>query len=170
MKTLHFLVAGLRPVSSILARRVAFPLLVLGTGLTLVQPCAGASFVFEETDNLTTVRSHHTATLLANGKVLAVGGDDRTAELYDPASGSWAATGHTDVRREAHTATLLTNGKVLVAGGQNEHGILASASLYDPVAGTWTSTGDLTTERERHTATLLRNGKVLVVGGAMVSN
>jgi hypothetical protein len=42
MKTLHSLAAGLLSATSILARRVAFPLLFLGAGLVLVQPCAGA--------------------------------------------------------------------------------------------------------------------------------
>ena len=63
-----------------------------------------------------------TATLLPNGKVLVAGGcsDDGTlasAELYDPASGTWTATGSLATARNLHTATLLPNGKVLVAGG-----------------------------------------------------
>ena len=74
MKTLHSLVAGLRPASLILARRMAFPLLFLGTGLALVQPCMSAPFQFEETGRLVTARYYHTATLLPNGKVLAAAG------------------------------------------------------------------------------------------------
>ena len=64
----------------------------------------------------------HTATLLPNGKVLVAGGYDSSgtlasAELYDPASGTWTATGSLATARVCHTATLLPNGKVLVAGG-----------------------------------------------------
>ncbi len=64
----------------------------------------------------------HTATLLPDGKVLVAGGNYdtvilATAELYDPATGRWTATGSMAEERHSHTATLLPNGKVLVAGG-----------------------------------------------------
>src|SRR5439155_5187491 len=82
-----------------------------------------------------TAREFHTATLLPNGKVLVAGGagtsgDLASAELYDPATGTWTATGSLITARDNHTATLLPNGKVLVAAGFNG-GVLASAELYD---------------------------------------
>src|SRR4029450_6087203 len=95
----HALSAGLFPVVSILMRRIALPLLLLGAGLALMQPCAGAPFQFEETGSLATVRRHHTATLLSNGKVLVAAGEGesgvviQSAELYAPANGIWAETG-----------------------------------------------------------------------------
>jgi len=109
--------------------------------------------------------------LLRNGKVLVVGGEGptgaavATAELYDPASGTWAPTGSLRIARNAHTATLLPDGEVLVTGGLGFSGDLASAELYDPTNGTWTATASLATARDSHTATLLPNGKVLVAGG-----
>ena len=126
---------------------------------------------FETTGALVTPRSFHTATLLSSGKVLVTGGTTgngnplSSAELYDPASGTWVATGNLANARSSHTATLLPNGKVLVTGGQNGGNPLTSAELYDPASGTWSSTNSLAVSRYSHAATLLPNDKVLVTGG-----
>jgi N-acetylneuraminic acid mutarotase len=125
-------------------------------------------------------RKGHTATLLRNGKVLVVGGYQyfsqlASAELYDPASGTWSATGSLNLRRDAHTATLLPDGKVLVAGGYADTvgsvsgGSIDAVELYDPASGTWTATGSLVTSRLGPTAELLPNGKVLVAGGVNIA-
>ena len=123
------------------------------------------------TGNLGTARERHTATLLVSGQVLVAGGfnyngsNDVTlasAELYDPATGHWTATGSLGAARYGHTATLLTNGKVLVVGG---NGSVSFAELYDPTTGTWSPTGSLGGTIYDHTATLLANGQVLVAGG-----
>jgi len=59
-----------------------------------------------------------------------IGGDENsTAEVYDPATGSFSITGGMEIGRSGHTATLLPNGRVLVAGGGVFIG-LASAELY----------------------------------------
>jgi Galactose oxidase, central domain len=163
---------GRSRLPSILARRVAFPLLLLSAGLVFVQPCAGGSGAFENTGSLAFPRDGHTATLLPSGKVLVTGGDSypfsgllASAELYDPASGTWSATSSLGAARSGHTATLLPDGNVLVAAGGSALQSLGSAELYVPASGTWTATGSLATARGEHTATLLPNGKVLVAGG-----
>jgi hypothetical protein len=72
MKILHSLAASLLSASSILARRIAFPLLFLGALLVIVQPCAGAPFVFNNTGSLGAARRNHTATLLPNGTAASI--------------------------------------------------------------------------------------------------
>ena len=133
---------------------------------------------FQPTASMTTARFYHTATLLANGKVLVTGGAQigpgsniplSSAEIYDPATGNWTSTGTMSAGRYVHTGTLLANGKVMVAGGYTlVSGALSSASsaeIYDPATGTWTSAGTMSATRRFHTATLLTNGNVMVVGG-----
>jgi subtilisin family serine protease len=125
------------------------------------------------TGSMLTKRYGHTATLLANGKVLVAGGLNSanghlgSVELYDPVTGTWAATTNLmTTARSFHSAVLLNNGTVLVTGGQDANGYLASAERYDPATGVWTATtNSIATARAHHTATLLPNGKVLVAGG-----
>jgi hypothetical protein len=110
---------------------------------------------------------HRTAFLLPNGKVLVVGG--RSAELYDPSTGTWSLTGSLNVSRMGYTATLLGNGKVLVAGGDSysqQSDLTNTAELYDPATGEWSFTGNFNVRRAYPTATLLSNGKVLFAGGS----
>ena len=135
----------------------------------LYDPTAGT---WSNTGTLNSTRYYHTATLLANGKVLVAGGVDAngihltSAELYDPMTGTWSNTGSLNTGRDYHTATLLNNGKVLVAGGLNSsQTTLTSAELYDPTAGTWSNTGNLNSARFLHTATLLNTGQILAVAG-----
>ncbi len=121
------------------------------------------------TSSMSVARACHSATLLLNGKVLIAAGMlreghyERSAELFDPATNTFAPTGSLEVGRACHTATLLPNGNVLIAGGAN--GDDASAELYDPASGTFARTGGMNAVRDGATATLLKSGKVLVAGG-----
>jgi len=108
-----------------------------------------ASGTWTATGPLGTSRGVHSATLLPDGKVLAVGGNHNSlaaptlvalfsAELYDPAAGTWTAASRSlNAARSTHTATLLPSGQVLVAAGYyvNNNVWLSSAEVYDSTAG-----------------------------------
>jgi uncharacterized protein (TIGR03437 family) len=114
------------------------------------------------TGSMNTARSQHTATLLANGKVLVTGGFSyglpgnslASAELYDPSTGAFTPTGDMITGHRLHSATLLADGRVLITGG-------IVAKLYDPVTGTFAAGARA---QNWQTATLLSNGKVLIAG------
>ena len=115
---------------------------------------------------MTTGRANHTATRLADGRVLLVGGFDASAELYDPAIGAFSLTGSLPAALGSQTATLLADGRVLTTGGATLTTPSAGAQVYDPKTGRFSPTGSMTTERTYgHTATLLGDGRVLIVGG-----
>jgi len=160
-----------RPAKTFCARDVGILLGLAGLVLnsSMLQTANAASFLTNSP--LAIGRYFHTSTLLPNGKVLVTGGVGNSgklvsAELYDPTTGKWTATGSLTTARRYHTATLLPNGKVLVAGGENSSFLeIASTELYDPATGIWTATGALKNGRYKHTATLLPNGKLLVAGG-----
>ena len=143
--------------------RTAVPLLALVC--CLCPPLAIGQNAFVGTTRLNFLRSGHSATLLPGGQVLVAGGGSRSAEVFDPASGTWMTTGSPVAARQDHSATLLPNGKVLVAGGTEGGAYLATVELYNPASGTWSPTASLAAARNQHTATLLPGGKVLVAGG-----
>ena len=97
------------------------------------------------TGSMVNGRTWHKATRLADGKVLIAGGGELaavtydTAQLYDPASGTFDNTASMAARRILFTLTLLGNGKALAAGGRtyNDNIFLSSAELFDPDAGTF---------------------------------
>lgn len=144
-------------------------------------PTPPAAAAWRVTGSLQTDRSGHTATELANGKVLVVGGFSRqgdgqtspgapllylsSVELYDPATKLWTRAAALAIGRLSHTATVLPSGKVMVAGGVNASGPTASVEVYDPANNTWALGPPLATTRLKHTATVLPSGKVLVMGG-----
>ena len=110
---------------------------------------------------------------LLDGRILVEGGLKRThgfslgsAEIFDPATGTWSATGSMLVARTNHTATTLEDGRVLVIGGLDRDRFkLAECELYDPNTGIWTTTTSYPSgPLASHVAVRLQDGRVFVVG------
>ncbi len=121
-------------------------------------PVPSSAGVWIATGTMGTPRSGHTAVRLLDGRVLVAGGGDETsAELYDPVTGTWSATGNMLKPHVGLAATLLRDGRVLVFGED------ANPEVYDPASGTWTATVRMVWG-DGETGTMLRDGKVLVRG------
>lgn len=137
----------------------------------IYSPITNTWAVAGATGKMATYHSSHSATLLADGKVLVVGGSGNgMAELYDPVSNTWAAAGPANSPPvsigDGHTATRLQSGKVVITGGVGgNNGSVASVVIFEPATNTWTTATSMINAREMHTATLLQDGKILVIGG-----
>lgn len=125
---------------------------------------------FHRVGNMTVVRHKHAATVLRDGKVFVLGGSDArdgrgrhsSAEVFDPATGTFATVGAMNMERYKlpHAVVLLRTGEVLVAGGADR------AEVFDPATNTFRiSAGSMGADLSFSTATLLPGGRVLIAGG-----
>ena len=135
---------------------------------------------------MSTQRGAHTATLLADGRVLLLGGYSnhasgqslRSGEIFDPATGTTTLTAPMLERRTQHSATLLADGRVLVIGGAELFDLgqvfsslattHATTEVYDPVADSWSAGPILDEPRFAHGTSLLADGRVLITAGVEV--
>lgn len=137
---------------------------------------------FTDGPDMTVERSLHSATRLADGRWLLVGGVDGnndpqpTAEIWDPVAGTFTATPQLALQRAAHSATLLPDGRVLVAGGITDlnapvtpidpvYSATATTEIYDPASDTWSAGPAMNRPRIGHMALTRSDGSVLLFGG-----
>lgn len=128
---------------------------------------------FRPTGSLAHARQTHAATRLADGRVLITGGVAQggaaatlaSAEIYDPASGTFQSAGEMTVPRLAHASTLLPDGRVLIVGGFGNP-YIAESEIYDPVTGAFTPTGSMHFGRQFPSIVHLEDGRILVHGAA----
>jgi hypothetical protein len=155
------------------------------TGAEVYDPTTGA---FTPTGSMSAGRWGYPNQLvkLADGRLLVAGGADATcatalstAEIYDPKSGEWSATGSMGTPRLNPVAVALSDGRALLRGGYSQlagacgtvtSNALTSAEIYDPTSGTFQPTTDGATPRAAAASTLLADGTALIVTGEQYGN
>lgn len=122
--------------------------------------------------DLTSARTGHTASLLADGSVLIAGGEGASgaltsAERFDPLALTFGTNaGNLGAARSQHSASVLADKSHLLAAGQNAGGVFSTAELFDPSSGLFADLPDgVRLPRSGHTATVLLDGRVLIAGG-----
>ena len=109
--------------------------------------------------------------LIVGGRNAADAGIDTAAEVFDPTTERFSATGPMAINQRPWTATLLSDGRVLLVGGFEwdpaamSRPVTDAVQIYDPATGTFTLAGRMPTPRIGHAAVLLEDGDVLVMGG-----
>jgi hypothetical protein len=144
-----------------------------GSGDPVLYPAALDPKWTATAGTMTDARRGHTATLLASGKVLIAGGEStggtttykKTAELFDPATQTFAATGSMTDGRSFHGAARLSTGNVVIAGGNGGAAVLASTEIYDVTTAMFRTGGGLTHARGRAELVAFGTTQALIVGG-----
>jgi hypothetical protein len=132
-------------------------------------------------------RCQHTATLMANGSVLVVGGNSTfnspaltsceifsyTGTLGPGNIGSWSAAASLPVSKLAHVAFLLNAGpnvgQVVAVGGERVGGPLNTGYRYDPGSNTWTADGSLNTARGYSAVVYIPGTSQFLIAGGISS-
>ena len=165
-----------------------FGIPVSAVSTTNVQRWNPASNTWTNGPNMSQGRAghHYNQVTLDDGRVLMTGGTNvpnllgaanaapiSGAELYNPATNSWAAY-NMSTARALHSATKLADGRVVVCGGAQ--GTLTTPTsidgveLFTPSTNTWSVLPNLGSPRSGHNSALLPDGTVLLLGGQGASS
>ena len=103
----------------------------------------------------------------ANGKIYAIGGEDRTGVLtiveeYDPLSDTWTRKADMPMPRAAFASVSASNGKIYLIGG---YGLDTLVLEFDPVSDTWDQKAFMPTGRYILGAAAVKNGLIYAAGG-----
>ncbi|HEY5958189.1 MAG TPA: hypothetical protein VIV60_16610, partial [Polyangiaceae bacterium] len=118
-------------------------------------------------------RDSSTVQKLADGRYLIAGGaydsgvapGYRTAEIFNPESYSFLATGNMVRARMQADAEPLPDGRVLLVGAWYSPDSATYGEIYDPIAGTFSATGAVNTVRASPVLLPTSDGRVVVLGG-----
>lgn len=119
--------------------------------------------------SMASARTEHVAALLPDKRVLLAGGGTDTAEIFDPATGAFTATGSCTVVRAGGRAVVLRSGNVMINGGTDGAGVTGSVEIFDVATKTFVAQPSLTFARSGHGSALLPSGDVLVFGGLVAT-
>ena len=145
-------------------------------------PCCGGSVPtpsestndlkgFEIAGQMTEERYGHFSTLLQDGRVLTAGGaatdgsGHRSAEIFDPDTGTSTATGNLSNARMEDTGILLPDGRVVFASANQHSGARTfPVEIFDPRTGRFTAVPAIPASEKVSTSTLLPSGNILAFG------
>jgi hypothetical protein len=171
--------AGTAPAGAMKVGRARHTATRLASGKVLLAggTAAASAEIYDPVANTFTVlaspmvapRSGHIAALLPDNRVLLVGGSTATAEIFDPATSTFSATGSAGGVRTGGQAIVLKSGNVMIAGGVGGAGITGSVEIFDVATKTFVAQPGLTFARTGHGAALLPNGDVMVFGGQLAT-
>jgi N-acetylneuraminic acid mutarotase len=149
---------------------------------------------FSTTGSMGTPRILHGASVLADGRVMVAGGTStlvdvtaaitstlQSAEIYNPATGSWSGAANIGGYRLAPALSLLPNGQIMVSGGVQVSfffGFPISAisttnvQRYNPGSNNWSNGPSMSQGRAGHqyNQVTLNDGRILMTGGINVPN
>jgi hypothetical protein len=116
-------------------------------------------------------RSDHISVALADGRVLAIGGNQgvkllASTEIYDPRANKWTPGPSMPRPRTQHAAVTLRDGRVMVVGGiDSDGGPTDTTFMYDPATNKWSDGPHMTMPRLQQATVVLPNGDVMLAGG-----